>query len=105
MQRSAVLVALAAVWAGCSGPLVKIAPEPPARYEVTAAGRGSACGFSLFGIIPIGTNSRAQRAYDVALKASGGAGLTDVKVTERWYYAYVGEVFCTDIEGSGYRIQ
>jgi hypothetical protein len=27
------------------------------------------------------------------------ADLDDVKVTERWYYAYIGDVFCTDIEG------
>ena len=28
--------------------------------------------------------------------------MTDVKVKERWYYAYIGDVFCTDIEGVGY---
>ena len=33
---------------------------------------------------------------------SGATSLTDVKVTERWYYAYIGDVFCTDIEGVGY---
>ena len=33
---------------------------------------------------------------------SGATSLTDVKVKERWYYAYIGDVFCTDIEGVGY---
>jgi len=47
-------------------------------------------------------NDRAQRAYDAALKTAGGTGLTDVKVTERWYWVYVGNVYCTDIEGLGY---
>ena len=97
-----VLVALSTSFVACSGPMVKIAPEPPAGYVTTTTGRGGACGFNLFSLIPIGTNDRARRAYDQAVKASGGIGLTDVKVVERWYYAYVGELFCTSIEGTGF---
>jgi len=35
----------------------------------------------------------------------GASGLTDVKVTERWYYAYIGDVFCTDVEGVVYTVR
>ena len=59
----------------------------------------------LFGLIPIAVNDRAQRAHDEALQTSGGSGLTDVKVTERWYYASIGDVFCTDVEGVVYTVR
>ncbi len=88
--------------AACTDPLIKVAPEPPTDYVATTTGRGSACGLNLFGVIPLGVNDRAERAYDEALQASGGTGLTDVSVTERWYWIYVGDTFCTDIEGMGY---
>lgn len=103
MRRTrVVLLAVLTSCTACTGHLVKIAPQPPTQYATTTTGRGSACGFNLLGLIPIAVNDRAQRAYDAALKNCGGAGLTDVKVTERWYWAYVGNVYCTDIEGLGY---
>lgn len=96
------LVALVTACVACTGPRIKIAPEPAGEYRTTTTGRGSACGFNLFGVIPIAVNGRAQRAYDEALHTTGGVGLVDVKVTERWYYAVVGNIYCTDIEGLGY---
>jgi hypothetical protein len=96
------LLAALALCAACSGSLAKIAPEPPAGYTTTKIGSGSSCGMNLFGLIPLGVNGRAQRAYDAALKGAGGSGLTDVKVTERWYWVYVGNVYCTDVEGLGF---
>jgi len=57
------------------------------------------------GVIPINVNDRAERAYKQALEQAGGAsGLTDTKVTDRWYWIYIGELFCTDVEGMGYRL-
>jgi len=102
MRPRAILLTLLTVGTACTGPLAKIAPQPPTQYATTTTGRGSACGFNLFGVIPIAVNDRAHRAYDQALKVSGGTALTDVKVTERWYFAYVGNVYCTEIEGVGY---
>src|SRR5262249_38674245 len=86
------LGALAAACVACTGPQIKTAPQPPAEYRTTTIGHGSACGFNLFGVIPIAVNGRAQRAYDEALQTTGGMGLLDVKVTERWYYAVVGNI-------------
>ena len=100
--RRVALLALLTSCAACTGHLVRIAPQPPTQYATTTTARASACGLNLFGVIPIAVNDRAQRAYDAALKTAGGTGLTDVKVTERWYWVYVGNVYCTDIEGLGY---
>jgi len=104
-MRYAARIALAALvpaCVACTGPQIKIAPQPPAEYRTTTIGHGSACGFNLFGVIPIAVNGRAQRAYDEALQTTGGMGLLDVKVTERWYYAVFGNIYCTDIEGLGF---
>jgi len=68
------LVALVTACVACTGPRIKIAPEPPGEYRTTTMGRGSACGFNLFGVIPIAVNGRAQRAYDEALHTTGGSG-------------------------------
>jgi hypothetical protein len=46
--------------------------------------------------------SLTGRACWDAQKASGGSGLTDVTVTDRWYYAVIGNLYCTDVEGTGY---
>jgi len=69
---------------------------------MTTEGMGSACGVNLFAVIPIGVNDRAERAYRQALERSRGTGLTDTKVTDRWYWIYVGMMVCTDISGTGY---
>jgi len=104
-QARIALLVLLTLCAACTGHMAKIAPEPPSRYATTTTGRGSACGVNLFGFIPIAVNSRAQRAYDAALRSARGTGLTDVTVTERWYWAYVATVFCTDAAGLGYAAQ
>ncbi len=95
------LVALA----GCTGPLVPVAPEPPAAYTTTGVGRGTGCGLAFLGLVPIGLGDRPRRAYDEALRAAGGSGLTDVQVTEHWYFVGIGNVYCTDVEGVGFTVR
>ena len=87
---------------GCTGETAMVGPRPPATYTASRTAEGRACTFLVLGVIPIAVNGRAQRAYDEALHTTGGVGLLDVKVTERWYYAVVGNIYCTDIEGLGY---
>jgi len=99
----ALCVLLAVTMVGCSGPLTKIAPRPTSGATMTREGKGSACGVNLFGLIPIGVNDRAERAYQQALTNAGASGLTETTVTDRWYYIYVGMMVCTDIAGSGFR--
>lgn len=87
---------------GCSGPLTRIAPEPTGPTTLTREASGSACGVNLFALIPIKVNDRAARAYQQALERSGGTGLTDTRVVDRWYWIYVGQMVCTDITGVGF---
>lgn len=101
--QSMVVAALFAV--GCAGPFVNVAPSPPAGAVTTRIGRGSACGVNLMGIIPINVNNRAQRAYDEAVDDADASGLTDTKVTDRWSWIFIGEKFCTYIQGTGYRLE
>jgi hypothetical protein len=99
----AVLLLATVAIAGCSSPFTKIAPAPPIAYEPTRQAEGGACGALLLGVIPIGVNSRMERAYQEALKNAGATGLTDTKVTDRWYWIYLGDLVCTDVEGMGFR--
>ncbi len=105
MTRMLVILSALFAVAGCSGRLTPIAPAPPAGYVLGAPTKGSACGMLFLGVIPAGVNGRAERAYQTALKNGGGAdGLVDTTVRDRWYYAYIGAVLCTDIEGTTYRL-
>lgn len=87
---------------GCSGPLTRVAPQPPEGVALTKEARGTACGVNLFGVIPISVNDRAERAYRQAVERSGGSGLTNTSVVDRWYWIYVGHMVCTDISGVGF---
>jgi hypothetical protein len=88
---------------GCSGTLVRVAPRPPEDATVLGPTRGSGCGMLLLDLIPIGVNGRVERAYAEALRARGGTALVDTTVTDRWYYAVLGTLHCTDVEGTAIR--
>ena len=89
----------------CAGPFVNVAPTPPVGAMITHKAHGEACGVNLFGVIPIGVNDRAQRAYDEAVEGADATGLTDTKITDRWAWVFVGEKFCTIVHGNGYRVE
>lgn len=104
MTRRLVATAAAAVClAGCSGAFVNVAPTPPARYVTSGEAIGTACGVLLFNIIPIQVNDRTERAYKQALQRANAEGLLDTTVTDRWYFIYVGGLYCTDVQGVGFR--
>lgn len=64
--------------------------------------RASACGFQLLLVIPININERAQRAYEGLLQRAGRDVVTDVKIQERWFYAFVGTGYCTVLHATAY---
>lgn len=86
--------------AGCSGPLVNIAPVPPASYTEGAPTSGDACGMLLFGVIPVSVNDRVERAYLYALEKAHATSLTDSSLTEHWYFTPLGPELCTKVEGT-----
>jgi len=99
----AVAITVAAVAAGCTSTRARIGPQPPEAYQMIGPSRGRACGLHLFGIIPIGVNSRTERAYASAVK-HGGTGLIDTKLqTQWWVIPYVGILHCAVVEGTEIR--
>lgn len=97
-------IAFATCLAACSSPMVRMSGEPPPDIDRTL-GRpvsASACGFQLIQLVPISTNGRQQAAYE-ALKAQASGGfIGDVVVTEKWYYAIIGSVYCTQLDAKVY---
>jgi hypothetical protein len=64
--------------------------------------RASACGFQLMLFIPININERAERAYASLRERAGQDVIADVKVQERWFYAFVGTGYCTVLQATAY---
>ena len=91
-----VLIAFIASMMGCASGLTTIAPMPPKKYEKLGHASGKASG-SLgilatgYYFIPMGLNSRVDRAYNNALKSVPGAtALIDVNFKESWYWWVIG---------------
>ncbi len=97
------LVALSALIGGCSSQLVNVAPRLPASYAVIGNTTGSACGLLLFDVIPIRVNNRTERAYAAAVSKARATALIDTSLTTSWYYAVIGVVHCTEVQGTAIR--
>jgi hypothetical protein len=90
---------LAAAFLGCSSGAVKIGPRPPANPTLLSTAHGSACGFLLLNLVPMGVNGRVEKAYRQAQVAIGERDVTDTKVTDSWWaIPLVGTFLCTEIE-------
>jgi hypothetical protein len=68
-------------------------------YSEVGPTTGEACGMILLGLLPISVNDRVARAYARALANAGATSLTDTALTERWYFALIGNVVCSQIDG------
>ena len=97
---------MALVFIGCSGKSITIENPQPQEYEnVKDKGReisASASGFQLLLFIPINVNSRQNTAYALLKDKADGGYITDVKVKESWYYAFVGTVYKTTLTATVY---
>ena len=74
---------------------------PPGREGRPIQAR--ACGFQLLLLIPIGINSRQQRAYRALERQAPNEVIRQISVKERWTYAFVGTVYCTEFSAYAYR--
>jgi hypothetical protein len=105
------LLAIATLFilSGCSSHNVTIAPSQPQKYEVLGKAEGSASGsLGLLGtayyFIPMGLNSRTERAYENALKSVPGAtGLINVTYQEDWLWWVIGTSRDVTIKGDAIR--
>lgn len=86
----------AASLAGCASGFTTIRSMPPKKYEKLGHVSGKATGSlgilgTAYYFIPMGLNSRIDRAYDNALKSVPGAtALTDVTFEESWFWWIIG---------------
>lgn len=72
---------------GCSSTDIRVVSAPPEKPTKLGPTQGTASGVLFFGVIPIGINSRTERAYKDALKnVPGSTALTDVTLDELWLY-------------------
>ena len=100
MQGRWMMVVLVALFlgAGCSSQRVLVGPRPPVGFQTgTETVEGKACGFLLFGFIPISGNW-TKRACDQA-QGGRGKGLADTKIQYSWYMIPGGALLCTAVEG------
>lgn len=103
--RAAFAMVVCAALGGCASGLTTVAPEPPQSYERLGSAKGSGCGSlgllaTLYYFVPMGLNSRVERAYAKALASVPGAtGLVDVVVQENWYWWVIGTVRCVTVTG------
>jgi hypothetical protein len=61
-----------------------------------------ACGFQLLLFIPIGTNSRSERAFTELRKKADNDYIADLSIEEYWRYGFVGTLYCTKLEANAY---
>ena len=90
-------------------PTDALSPLPPERYERLGRADAQVCG-SLYAILPWhqilpwGLNERVDRAYSQAVASVQGARmLTNVTLSERWYWWGLASSRCTRIQGDAIR--
>lgn len=103
---SALVAISAAIFlGGCASSFTNVAPTLPTEYSRMGTATGSACGsLGLFAtayyFVPMGLNSRVERAYADALSSVPGAtALINVTMQENWYWWLVGTARCVKITG------
>lgn len=94
---------------GCSSHNVTIAPAQPEKYEVLGKAEGTGSGSlgiisTAYNFIPMGLNSRTERAYDNAVTSVPGAtGLINVSYQEDWMWWLIGTARNVTIKGDAIR--
>ena len=77
-------------------------PTAPIGPNEKALGKTEATstGIMLFGFIPINQNTRFEDAMREAAAKAGGTRLTDVTISEQWFWAVVLDGFIFKVEGT-----
>jgi len=90
------------VFSGCvSSPTKLTTLMHPDTYEELGYCKGSACSFNLLGVIPFGFGDLPERAFVNARSSKGADRLINPAISERWYFALLGTIYCTDVYGVG----
>ena len=99
VSKQALAALVLALLVGCTGLPVNVAPVPPSSYSELGHTSGEGCGMIFLWAIPISMTDRVERAYDRALEHAHATSLTDTVLVESWYFALIGTVVCTSVEG------
>ena len=97
------------VFSGCSSKEVTIEQKQPEKYEVlgkaTGTGSGSLGAFgTAYYFIPMGLNSRTERAYaDAISSVPGTTGLINVTYSEDWFWWVIGTNRTVTVTGDAIR--
>ncbi len=103
------LLAASLMLGGCASGFTNIAPTPKGEYQKLGAASGSACGSlgllaTAYYFVPMGLNTRVERAYaDAVASVPGATGLVDVTVQEDWYWWVLGTARCVTVKGEAIR--
>src|SRR5436190_9760244 len=103
MKRSTTILSLGLLGlltGGCASQPLKIPTVTKTNYETLGEGKGGATGIMLFNLIPIGQNERFVRAYEAAVKSKGGDALLNPEISERWFWAYMLNLYRTTVRGT-----
>lgn len=87
--------------AACQSAPVKL-PSAPIGPNEKSLGQteGSSTGIMLFGVVPIIQNTRFENAYQEAVLKAGGTRLTDVTISEQWFWALVLNGYTFTVQGT-----
>lgn len=85
----------------CHSTQVRIPTAPVGPNEKSLGSTwGDSVGMLLFGCIPINQNGRFVNAYNEALQKAGATRLTDVTISERWWWGYVINGYVFKVQGT-----
>jgi hypothetical protein len=104
MKLSSLLLGAALMFTtvACHSSQVRIPGEPLGPNErLTGVASAHSSGFMLFQVIPINQNTRFEKALQTATTKAGGTRLTDVVISERWWWTPVGNGFSFHVQGAG----
>ena len=83
----------------------KFRPDRPVQFDRTQSTLlvGRACGFNLFGFVPMNTVDRTARAYRQMTAGYEAFYVTDVEMQETMSWWVVGTSLCTKLSATAYR--
>jgi hypothetical protein len=93
--------ALLVTTVACQSTQVKIPTAPIGANEKSLGPtEGTSTGMLVFGVIPINQNERFENAYNQAVQKAGATRLTDVTISERWWWGYVLNGYVFKVQGT-----
>jgi hypothetical protein len=95
------VVIVLATTVACHSTQVKIPTAPIGANEKSLGStEGNSVGMLLFQVIPINQNERFEKAYNQAVQKAGATRLTDVTISERWWWGYVLNGYVFKVQGT-----